>query len=116
VAKGEPLVGTKPKDLAAAGVERVPRLTGVRDGLPLLEDGRVIDTANVIWATGFRPDYSWVDLPSVDGDVPAHDRGVVSEEPGLYLVGLKFLYALASSQVHGVGRDAARVAAAIANR
>ena len=42
------------KDIAAAGIERVPRVVGVRDGLPLLEDGRILEAANVIWCTGFR--------------------------------------------------------------
>ena len=65
---GLPLVRVKPKDLAAAGVERVPRTAGVRDGLPVLEDGRVLDVANVIWCTGFRPDFSWIDLPVFDDD------------------------------------------------
>ena len=51
---GDPLVRVRPKDLAAAGIERVPRVAGVQDGLPLLEDGRVLDVANVIWCTGYR--------------------------------------------------------------
>ncbi len=53
-----PLVRVKPKDLAAAGIERVPRVVGVRDGHPLLEDQRVLKVANVIWCTGSRPDFS----------------------------------------------------------
>ncbi|MGZ6869846.1 MAG: flavin-containing monooxygenase, partial [Frankiaceae bacterium] len=57
-----PLVRVKPRDLVAAGVQRVGRVTGVRDGLPVLEDGRVIQPANVIWCTGFRPGFSWIDL------------------------------------------------------
>jgi len=47
---------------------------------------------------------------------PNHDRGIVASEPGLYFVGLKFLYAKSSEQIHGVGRDAARIADAIAAR
>jgi len=45
---GKPLVRVKPSHLAAAGVDRVPRTVGVRDGLPLVEDGRVLEAANVI--------------------------------------------------------------------
>ena len=60
---GLPLVRTKPEDLAAAGVERVARVTGIRDGRPELEDGRVLDVANVIWCTGFQPDLGWLDVP-----------------------------------------------------
>ena len=73
---GLPLVRVKPKHLAEAGVERVPRTVGVQDGLPLLEDGRVLDVANVIWCTGFRPDFSWIDLPVFDDDgEPRAHRG-----------------------------------------
>ena len=58
----EPLIRVKPKDLAAAGVERVARTAGVRDGRPVLEDGRVMDVENVIWCTGYRQDLG-VDRP-----------------------------------------------------
>jgi putative flavoprotein involved in K+ transport len=114
---GGPLVRTKPSDLMAAGVERTPRMVGVRKGLPLLEDGRVIDVANVIWCTGFNHGFSWIDLPVFGEDgLPRHTAGVVPGEPGLYFVGLHFLYALSSEMIHGVGRDAARVANALARR
>ncbi|HET8788698.1 MAG TPA: NAD(P)-binding domain-containing protein, partial [Actinomycetes bacterium] len=63
MAHGAPLVRVKPKDLAAAGVWRVPRVVGVRDGHPQLADQRVLEVANVIWCTGFGPDFSWIDLP-----------------------------------------------------
>jgi putative flavoprotein involved in K+ transport len=118
VATGEPLIRVKPKDLAAAGVERVPRVTGVQHGQPQLEDGRRIEVANVLWCTGFRPGFSWIDLPIIEEDArePNHDRGVVEEMPGLFFVGLKFLYSVSSEQIHGVGRDAARIAEAIADR
>jgi putative flavoprotein involved in K+ transport len=117
ISQGGPLVRTKPKDLAAAGVERVARVAGVRDGLPLLEDGRVLNVANVIWCTGFHPGFSWLDLPVFDAHgEPKHDRGVVPGEPGLYFVGLHFLYAGSSSMIHGVGRDAERIAETVETR
>lgn len=116
IASGEPLVRVKPKDLAEQGIERVPRVTGVQDGQPLLEDGRRVEVANVVWCTGFRPNFSWIDLPSLDPENPAHDRGVVESEPGLFFIGLKFLHSVSSEQIHGVGRDAARIADAIAAR
>ncbi len=113
---GEPLIRVKPKDLAAAGVERVPRVTGVQHGQPQLEDGRRIDVANVVWCTGFHPGFSWIDLPAIEEGMsePKHHRGVAEGVPGLYFVGLKFLYSVSSEQIHGVGRDAARIADAIA--
>ncbi|HEX2031788.1 MAG TPA: NAD(P)-binding domain-containing protein [Actinomycetota bacterium] len=116
LAKGDPLIRVKRKDLAAAGVERVPRTTGVDEGLPQLEDGRRLDVANVIWCTGFHPGFSWIDLPVLGPVEPNHDRGIVDSEPGLYFVGLKFLYSKSSEQIHGVGRDAGRIADAIAAR
>ena len=115
---GLPLAWVRPKDITAAGIERVPRTTGVRGGLPVLDDGRALDeVTNVIWCTGFVPDFGWIDLPvfAEDGG-PVHDRGIVRSEPGLYFVGLVFLYAMASSLVGGVGRDAERIASSIASR
>jgi putative flavoprotein involved in K+ transport len=117
VHRGGPLVRVKPKDLAAAGIRRVPRVVGLQKGLPLLEDGRVLDVANVVWCTGFHPGFSWIDLPVFGQDGEAqHERGIVTSEPGLYFVGLHFLYALSSEMIHGVGRDAARIADAVAGR
>jgi putative flavoprotein involved in K+ transport len=112
-----PLVRVKPADLVAAGVERVARVAGVQDGRPLLADGRVLDVAGVVWCTGFHPGFSWIDLPAFgeDGE-PLHDRGVVASQPGLYFVGLHFLFAMTSATVTGVGRDARRIARAVAAR
>jgi putative flavoprotein involved in K+ transport len=108
---GGPLIRVKARDLAAAGVERTARVTGVRDGKPALEDGRVLDVRNVIWCTGYQTGFSWIDLPILDARfVPRHHAGVVPEAPGLYFVGLHFLYSLSSGMIHGVGRDAERIA------
>lgn len=106
-----PLERIRPKELAAAGVERVSRTVGVRDGMPVLEDGQVMDVANVIWCTGARPDFGWVDLAVFDDrGLPRHDRGIVAAQPGLYFVGLWFLSGFTSSLLGGVGRDAERIA------
>jgi putative flavoprotein involved in K+ transport len=111
---GLPLVRTKPHDLTAAGIERVPRVAGVRDGLLRLEDGRVLDVANVVWCTGFEPAFDWIDVPGIARDDPITDRGVVAGQPGLYFVGLLFLYAVSSAMIHGLARDANHVARHIA--
>lgn len=116
VSTGEPLLRVKPKDLAAAGVERVARVTGVQHGQLQLEDGRRIDVANVVWCTGFHPGFSWIDFPVLGPQGPVHHRGIVDSEPGLYFLGLKFLYSVSSEQIHGVGRDAAHIVDAIAAR
>jgi putative flavoprotein involved in K+ transport len=90
---------------------RLPRVIGVRDGLPMLADGGAPDVANVIWCTGFVSDFSWIDLPAFDPDgEPRHERGVVRSEPGLYFIGLFFLYAGTSSLIGGVDRDAQYIA------
>jgi putative flavoprotein involved in K+ transport len=117
LSQGGPLIRVKPAHLAAAGVERVPKMIGVRDGLPLLQDGRVLDVRNVIWCTGFSPGFSWIHLPVFDqNEYPKHDSGVAIGEPGLYFVGLPFIYALSSTMIHGVGRDAERIAKVIEAR
>ncbi|MGH2544205.1 MAG: flavin-containing monooxygenase, partial [Ardenticatenaceae bacterium] len=115
---GLPLARVKPADLLAAGVERIhARTVGARDGLPLLDDGRVLNVTNVIWCTGFQQDFGWIALPIFGDDgEPIHERGVVATEPGLYFVGLFFLSAAISSLVGGVGRDAAYIANQIAAR
>lgn len=116
ISTGEPLIRTKPKDLAAFEVERVPRVTGVQSGLPQLEDDRSVDVANVVWCTGFHPGFSWIDLPVLGPQEPLHRRGIVESEPGLYFIGLKFLYSVSSEQIHGVGRDAEYIAGKIGAR
>jgi putative flavoprotein involved in K+ transport len=113
--QGMPLIRLRPQDLAAANITRVPRMIGVRDGRPLLEDGRVLDVTNVVWCTGFNAGLSWIDLPIVQNGEPRHERGV-GVEPGVYFVGLGFIYAASSVMVQGVGRDAAHVVKHIAGR
>jgi hypothetical protein len=69
----------------------------------------------VVWATGFGMDFRWIKLPVFDQDgQPIHYRGVVKGEPGLYFIGLLFLYTLSSVLVGGVGRDAEYIARHIA--
>ena len=117
LSQGGPLIRLKPADLKAAGVERVPKMAGVEEGLPMLEDGRVLDVTNVIWCTGFSSGFSWIDLPVFgDDEVPRHESGVATGEPGLYFVGLPFIYAFSSTMIHGVGRDAERIVKVIDRR
>jgi len=118
LSRGGPLIRTRRSNLRTAGVERVARVAGVKDGRPILADGRVMnDVANVIWCTGYHTGLDWIDLPVLDEDgEPRHERGLVPSEPGLYFVGLHFLYAFSSTMIHGVGRDASRVVDAIVKR
>lgn len=105
---GVPLARVRPHDLLEAGVKRVhDRTVAVADGMPQLADGRVLDVANVIWCTGFRPDFRWIELPVfASNGYPVHERGVVAGAPGLFFVGLLFQTAASSALVGGVGRDA----------
>ena len=116
---GAPLLRYRKKDLLAAGVERVlARIVGVQDGLPVLDDGRVLDVQNVVWCTGFRPDYSWIKVPLDIGEdgYPAQYRGVVTSTPGLYFVGMLFLHSFTSMLIAGSARDAERVAKHVATQ
>lgn len=112
-----PLIRVKPKDLVNIGIKRVPKVVGVRNGQPLLADNRTLEVRNVIWCTGYEPGFSWIDLPIFGEDGgPMHERGIVNCAPGLYFVGLHYLYSMTSDTVTGVGRDAERIANAIESR
>ena len=84
---------------------RLPDTT-VEDSPPLgmnLTDGRI---STILWATGYRPDYSWLDVPVFDrkGQI-RHDGGIV-DQPGLYLMGMQFLRRRKSALIDGAGDDA----------
>jgi putative flavoprotein involved in K+ transport len=115
---GGPMLRVKREDLLERGVERVlDRVTGVRDGLPVLGDDRVLDVANVVWATGFQQVFDWIQLRVFGADGwPVEMRGVVTDAPGLFFCGLSFQFAFSSMVLPGVGRDAAYVAKRVAAR
>lgn len=87
-------------------VERFPG-TIVDDDPLLTLDLRGAGIATVLWATGYRPDYSWLDIDVLDrkGEIK-HDGGVVHDAPGLYRIGLNFLRRRKSSFIHGAEDDA----------
>jgi putative flavoprotein involved in K+ transport len=105
---GVNLVRNKLEHLDAAGVTRLGRIEGVRDGMPVTADGEVLrDVSTVVWCTGSRPDHSWLDLPVFGEDGhPRHDRGIAQAEPGLMFLGLDFQFAVASGMIQGLDRDA----------
>ena len=109
---GGPMIRVKRDDLEERGVERVlSRVVGVRDGQPLLDDERVLAVRNVVWCTGFRQVFDWIDVPVIGSDGwPEEYRGVVRGAPGLFFCGLSFQYAFSSMVLPGVGRDAAYLA------
>lgn len=109
---GDPLVGMSTKSLERANLLRAGRTIGVHEGLPLLEGGNVhAETVAVVWCTGFRPDFSWIELPAfgLDG-YPLHRRGLVQAAPGIAFLGMRFQYRVSSALLGGVGEDAAYVA------
>ena len=111
-AGGGPLLRVKRRHLDGAGVERIDaRVAGVRDGRPVLDDGRVLDVANVVWCTGFSSDLSWIDAEVAD------ESGLpdsLEPAPGLFFVGAPFLTRFASMLIGGVRHDARHVAKRIA--
>ena len=113
---GDALIGIPERELTEAGVVRVGRVEEERGGMPVC-GGQVLAPSVVVWCTGFRPDYRWIELPVFGEDgYPRHQRGVVADMPGLYFLGLRFLYRLNSSLIGGVGDDAAFVAGEVAQR
>ena len=109
---GDPLVGMSATSLQRANLTRVGKTSGVRDGRPLLEDGSVVPgIAAVVWCTGFRPDFGWIELPvlGLDG-YPVHQRGLAPDAPGLAFLGMRYQYRVGSALLGGVGEDAAYVA------
>ena len=82
----------------------------------MLEDGRVLGVANVIWCTGSCPTSRGSTCRSSTATEPVHDAGSCAGEPGLYFLGLPFLYGITSFLIGGVGRDAEHIAEHIALR
>jgi putative flavoprotein involved in K+ transport len=69
------------------------------------------EITTVLWATGFRPDLSWLDIPVRDrADYPRHDGGVVTGAPGLYVLGMPVLRTRASTYIHGAATDSEALA------
>ena len=106
---GDPLGRVRPGDLTEAGVGRLPRVTGVHNGIPLLADGRTVAATAVVWCTGLYPDYDWVRLPVLDDTGRLRQNRGITEHPGLYVLGLPYQSTITSHLVGGVGADAAHV-------
>lgn len=107
---GGPLIRVSAEDLDTAGVKNLPRVTGSDKGLPQLADGSVLNVASVIWATGYKPDFSWIEMDITDeSGWPKTKRGISETNKGLFFVGMPFQFGLTSGLVGGVGRDAAYI-------
>jgi putative flavoprotein involved in K+ transport len=108
------VIGSSRRRLQAKGVRFRPRLTGTGARTAHFADGSTLDTGVVIWATGYRPDHSWIQISGVarDGQI-AHQRGVTGV-PGLYFLGLSWQHTRGSALLGFVGGDAAYLADCIA--
>jgi putative flavoprotein involved in K+ transport len=109
------VIGSSRRRLKAAGIRFRPAVTGADGRTVRFADGTSLDAEVVIWATGYRPDYSWIGISGVtrDGQV-AHQRGV-TEVPGLYFLGLTWQHTRGSALLGFVHDDAAHLAGHISS-
>jgi putative flavoprotein involved in K+ transport len=90
--------------------------TRVDDSPPLALDLARGEIRTVIWATGYRPNYSWLEVPVLDPKgMVVHDGGVVISSPGMYLMGMQFLRRRKSALIDGAGDDARELSAHLAS-
>ncbi len=100
----------------ACGVELVGRTLTTQGRTFTFSDGAALEVSNVVWATGFRGDYDWVNVPVFDAEGrPLHKRGV-TESPGLYFLGLRWQHSMGSGLTGFVKHDARFIAEVIASR
>jgi putative flavoprotein involved in K+ transport len=106
--RGDTLIGTSLGQLKRRhGVELLGRTVDAHERTVKLKDGRELQVQTVVWATGYRPDYSWIHAHVLDPlGVPLHRRGV-TQSPGLYFLGMKHQYSRGSSLIAWVRHDAA---------
>jgi len=108
------IIGTNKRRLRKAGVRFRPRLADAQGRTVRFADGSALDVSTVVWATGYRSDYSWVDIPGiVDNGRVVHQRGV-TDIPGLYFLGLSWQHTRGSALLGFVKDDAAYLADRIA--
>jgi putative flavoprotein involved in K+ transport len=109
------LIGSSPREMTERyGVQLKPRLVDAEGGRVRFEDGSELEVDAVIWATGYRPDYSWIKLRILDGDGrPRHRRGV-TELPRLYFIGLTWQHTRGSALIGFIKDDAEFIAEKIA--
>ena len=114
--KGDLVIGTRRRDLARLGIQVRPRLEETRRRTAVFADGSAVEVAAVLWATGFRTDYSWLDIPgAVVEETVANERGITGV-PGLSIVGLPWLHTRGSALLGFVKDDAAWLADHIARQ
>jgi putative flavoprotein involved in K+ transport len=110
----ETLIGSSPRELRRRyGVELKPRVVDADGRIVRFEDGSELEVDAVIWATGYRPDYSWIDLPIFDADGRLRHRRGVTDVPGPYFLGLTWQHTRGSALIGWVKDDAEFIAGQI---
>lgn len=104
------LIGSSARKIRRVGVELKPRATGASDRVVSFADGSTLEVDAVIWATGYRSDYSWIDAPVFDSDGRVKHRRGVTDIPGLYFLGMPWQYTRGSALIGFVKDDAEFVA------
>jgi putative flavoprotein involved in K+ transport len=105
------LIGSSPRQVTRRyGVELKPRATAVSGRTVRSDDGNEVQVDAVIWATGYRPDFSWIDLPIVDDNGRLRHRRGVTDVPGLLFLGLTWQWTRGSALIGWVKDDAAFLA------
>lgn len=102
----ETLIGSSPRAARRQGITMHPRATGAHDTSVTFADGSQIAVDAVVWATGFRPDHSFVELPVFDEHGRLRHRRGVTEVPGLYFLGLPWQHTRGSALLGWVKDDA----------
>ena len=109
------LIGSSPRELKRRyGVQLKPRAMRASGRTVTFEDGREVEVDAVIWSTGYRPDYSWIDLPIFDSNGRLRHRRGVTDVPGHYFIGLTWQHTRGSALIGWVKDDAQFIAERIA--
>ena len=104
------VIGSSRRRLAAAKVRFRPGVADAEGRTVRFTDGTTLDVGTVVWATGYRPDYSWVDISGVARDSKVVHRRGITDVPGLYFVGLTWQHTRGSALLGFVNDDAAYLA------
>jgi len=111
------LIGSSPRELERRyGVELRPRLVDADGRMVRFQDASELEVDAVIWATGYRPDYSWIGLPIIDESGRLRHRRGLTDVPGLYFLGLTWQSTRGSALIGWVKDDAQFIAGQIAAR
>jgi putative flavoprotein involved in K+ transport len=109
------LIGSSPRKSRRCGVDLKPRVVGAAGDALSFADGSEVDVDAVIWATGYRADHSWIDLPVFGADGRARHRRGVTDVPGVYFLGLSWQHTRGSALLGWVKDDAEFIATQIAH-